>query len=66
MRHLALVGDSIFDNAAYVPDGPAVMTIFGLCCPKAGPLRWWHAMVMWSPTLKSTCSNCPTIPPISH
>ena len=24
-RHLVLLGDSIFDNAAYVPDGPAVI-----------------------------------------
>lgn len=23
--HLVLLGDSIFDNAAYVPDGPAVI-----------------------------------------
>ena len=25
MRHIALLGDSIFDNAAYVPNEPAVI-----------------------------------------
>ena len=34
MTHIILLGDSIFDNKAYVPDGPAVVeqvaAIFGL------------------------------------
>ena len=34
MRHLALVGDSIFDNAAYVPDGPAVIDHIRTLLPK--------------------------------
>lgn len=34
MRHLALVGDSIFDNVAYVPDGPAVIDHIRTLLPK--------------------------------
>lgn len=34
MRRLALIGDSIFDNAAYVPDGPAVIDHIRTLLPK--------------------------------
>ena len=40
MRRLALIGDSIFDNAAYVPDGPAVIDHIRTLLPKGWPLRW--------------------------
>lgn len=33
MRHIALLGDSIFDNAAYVDGGPDVVQQLGACLP---------------------------------
>ena len=33
MRHVVLLGDSIFDNAAYVPGGPSVIEHLRRCLP---------------------------------
>ena len=41
MPHAILLGDSIFDNGVYVPDGPAVTDQL-----RAGPSEEWRASLL--------------------
>ena len=41
MKHIILLGDSIFDNAVYVPGGPAVMRQLRSVLPRA-----WEATLL--------------------
>src|SRR5580693_9407882 len=41
MNHVVLLGDSIFDNARYVPGGPSVIEHLNRCLPKG-----WRATLL--------------------
>ena len=51
MKHIVLLGDSIFDNAAYVEGGPDVITQLNPFCPKAGKQLCWPLMEAFQLTL---------------
>ena len=36
MTHIVLLGDSVFDNASYVPGGPSVLEWLRRTCPPGG------------------------------
>ncbi len=40
MSHVVLLGDSIFDNARYVPGGPPVVERCAAGCPQGGREHW--------------------------
>ncbi len=64
MNHIVLLGDSIFDNARYVPGGPSVIEHLRRGLPAGCAPRCWLKTAP-SPRMSfASCTGCPTMRPI--